>query len=150
MRQKQKGKKPKLRASYSTPSQRKTKAILKDLPLETSFHFYEEIGKPTGQVATSLLDFCSKLASAQSLQLQASLVFHMKRGDFVTWIKQVVGDSELADKIGKISADDHNLAEKLHQTVDDRIKQLKEATIEYSIIPEERDALTYVELAHLT
>lgn len=148
MRQKQKRKSSKQKPSYSTPSQRQTKAILKDLPLETSFHFYEEIGKPTGQVATSLLDFCSKLASAQSLQLQASLAFHMKRGDFVTWIKQAVGDSELADMIGKISADDQNLAEKLHQTVDNRIKQLKDATIEYSIIPEDRDTLAYVELAH--
>lgn len=148
MRQNQKGKKPKPGLSYSMPSRRKTTAILKDLPLEMSFHFYAEIGKPTGQVATSLLDFCNKLASAQSLQLQASLVFHMKRGDFVTWIKQSVGDPELADSIGEISAGDHNLAEKLHQTVDNRIKQLKETTIEYSIIPEDRDAPTYVELAH--
>jgi len=113
-----------------------------------SFRFYQEIGKPTGQVATSLLDFCSKLASAQSLQLQASLVFHMKRGDFVMWIKQTLGDRELADKIREISADDHNLAEKLHQTVADRIKELKEATIEYSIIPEDRNPPMYVELAH--
>jgi len=130
------------------PSQRQTKTILKDLPVETSFHFYEEVGKPTGQVATSLLDFCGKLASAQSLQLQASLVFHMKRGDFATWIKQSLGDNELADMIGKINANDQNLAEKLHQTVDNRIKQLREATIEYSIIPEDRDVLTYAELAH--
>ena len=147
MRQKQKRKSSK-KSSYSTPSQRQTKAILKDLPVETSFHFYEEIGKPTGQVATSLLDFCGKLASAQSLQLQASLVFHMKRGDFATWIKKAVGDSELADMIGKISVDDQNLAEKLHQTVDNRIKQLKEATIEYSIIPEDSDVLAHIELAH--
>lgn len=130
------------------PSQRKAKAILKDLPHEKSFHFYEEIGKPNGQVATGLLDFCTKLASAKSFQLQASLVFHMKRGDFVTWIKQAVGDPELADEVGKISADDHNLAEKLHQIVDTRIKELKEMTIEYSIIPEDSNAAPYVELAH--
>lgn len=148
MSKNQKGKKSKSGLSYSVSSGRKTTAILKDLPLEMSFHFYAEIGKPTGQVATSLLDFCGKLASAQSLQLQTSLVFHMKRGDFVTWIKQSVGDLELADSINEISADDHYLAEKLHQTVDNRIKQLKETTIEYSIIPEDRDALTYVKLAH--
>jgi hypothetical protein len=130
------------------PSQRKVKAILIDLPQEMSFHFYEEIGKPNGQVATGLLDFCSKLASAQSLQLQASLVFHMKRGDFVTWIKQAVGDVELANEIGKISADEHNLAEKLHQTVDTRIRELKKMTIEYSIIPEDNSTASYVELAH--
>ena len=133
---------------YSIPSQRKTKAILRDLPLEMSFRFYEEIGKPTAQVATSLLDFCDKLASAQSLQLRFSLAFHMKRGDFVAWIKQAVGDSELANKIGEISADDQDLAEKLYHAVDNRIKQLKEAAIEYTIIPEDRDALKYVELAH--
>jgi hypothetical protein len=130
------------------PSQRKVKAILRNLPLEMNFHFYEEIGKPTGQVASSLLDFSSKLASANSPQTQASLTFHMKRGDFATWIRQAIGDSELADKIGEISPNDHNLAEKLHQTLDGRIQQLKEAVIEYSIIPEDRDATTHIELMH--
>jgi len=148
MKQKQKRSSAKQKTSYSSTSQRQTKAILRDLSVEQGFHFYEEIGKPTGQVATSLLDFCNKLASSQSPQLQASLVFHMKRGDFAAWIKESVGDSELAEKIGKISPDEHNLAQKLRQTVDNRINQLKAVTIEYAIIPEDRDAVTYVELAH--
>jgi len=140
MRTKHKSKRTKRTTGYSAPSQRKAKAILRDLPLEMNFHFYEEMGKPTGQVASSLLDFNSKVASADSPQTQASLTFHMKRGDFATWIRQAIGDSELADKIGEISPSDHNLAEKLHRALDDRIQQLREALIEVSIIPEERDA----------
>jgi hypothetical protein len=148
MRTKNKSKRTKRTPSYSVPSQRKIKAILRDLPLEMNFHFYEDVGKPTGQVASSLLDFSSKLASANSPQAQASLTFHMKRGDFATWIRQAIGDSELADKIGEISPNDHNLAERLRGTLDNRIQQLKEAIIEYSIIPEERDATTHVELVY--
>jgi len=147
MKLKSKSKRAKSTPSYSILSQQKTKAILRDLPLETHFHFYEEIGKPTGQVATNLIDFCSKLTSAQSPQSQASLIFHMKRGDFAAWIKQAVGDSELADKISKINPNSYSLAEKLRQTVNDRIKQLKDAVIEYSIVPEDRDTMTHVELA---
>jgi len=147
MKLKSKSKRTKSTPSYSIPSQQKTKAILRDLPLEMHFHFYEEIGKPTGQVATNLIDFCSKLASAQSPQAQASLIFHMKRSDFAAWIRQAVGDSDLADKISKINPNNHSLAEKLHQTVNDRIEQLKEAVTEYSIVPEDRDTMTHVELA---
>lgn len=148
MKQRQKRKSSKQKPSYSSTSQRKTKAILRDLPVELGFHFYEEIDKPTGQVATSLLDFCNKLTSVQSSQLLASLVFHMKRGDFAAWIKEAVGDAELAEKISKISPDEHNLVDRLRQTVDNRINQLKATTIEYAIIPEDHDAITHVELAH--
>lgn len=139
---------PKSTSSQLTPSPQKIKTILRDLPLEQSFHFYEEIDKPTGQVATNLLDFCSKLASAESPQARTSLTFHVRRGDFATWIRDAIGDSELADKIGKINPNNPRLAKSLHMTVDNRIKQLKEALVEYSVIPEGQQAIPYVQRTH--
>jgi len=135
-------------SSYPIPSQQKIKAILRDLPPNLAFHFYEEMGRPTGQVAISLLDFCSKLASVESPQTHGSLRFHMKRGDFANWIKQTLGDSELASKINIISPNDRSLAKKLHKTVNGRIKQLKEALIEHSIVPEDHLSMAHFELVH--
>jgi hypothetical protein len=129
------------------PSPRKIKAILRDLPPELRFQFYEDIGKPTGQESSSLLDFCCKLGSAQSPQLHTSLTFHMRRGDFAVWIKEAVGDSELATKISKINPNGSSLENRLHRTVDARIKQLKDALMEYSIVPEDQPSAVHLEPA---
>jgi len=134
--------------SYPIPQQQKIKAILRNLPSDLAFQFYEEIGKPTGQAAFSLLDFCSKLASVESPQTHSSLKFHMKRGDLANWMKQTLGDSELAYKINKISPNDRSLAKKLHKTVNDRIKQLKDALIEHSIVPEDHLSMAHFERVH--
>ncbi len=126
------------KASHSTPTPQKARTILRNLPLEQGFCFYEAINKPIGQVTTNLLDFCNKLASAKSLQAQTSLAFHTRRGDFAAWIKETVGDSELADKIGKADPNNPRLAKSLCKTVDVRIKQLKRVLIEYAVVPEDQ------------
>lgn len=148
MTSKRKKKRTRPKSTHSTPSPQKIKAILRDLPSNLSFHFYEEIGKPIGQVATNLLDLSRIFASAQSQGAQASLMFHMRRGDFAKWIREVVGDSELANKIAKIQPDDRRLQSKLYKTVDDRIQKLKEAWIKHSIIPEDHPAMMYLEQMH--
>ena len=125
-------------ARCSKPSQQKLKAILRDLSAAQHFRFYEEIGKPTGHAATSLLDLCSKLASAQSPQAHASLTFHTRRGDFAAWIREAVGDLELADNISQINPDDRHLAKKLHKAVDERVKQLKTGLVDFAVIPEDQ------------
>ena len=130
--------KKKAKTNQPILSPQKIMAILRNLSPEQSFHFYEEIGKPTGQVATNLLDFCNTLASAESPQAQNSLAFHARRADFAAWIKDAIGDSELAEKLAKTDPNNPRLAKSLHKTVDTRIKQLKEALIEYSVIPEEQ------------
>jgi hypothetical protein len=145
-KRKRKSTKPKQR--YSTPSQQKIEAILRDLPSNLAFHFYEDIGKPSGQVAINLLEFDHILASAKSGKDQASLKFHLQRGDFAAWIRQAIGDSELADKIAKIKPNHRSLARKLHKTVDDRINQLKEALIEFSIVPEDYPSRKHLDLVH--
>lgn len=136
------------KSTHPTPSPQKIKAILRDLPSNLSFHFYEEIGRPIGQVATNLLDLNHIFASAQSQGAHASLMFHMRRGDFATWIREAVGDSELANKIAKIQPDDRRLQRKLHKTVDDRIQKLKESLIKHSIVPEDHPAMMHLEQMH--
>jgi hypothetical protein len=132
-------------ARCAIPSQQKLNAILRELPAAQHFQFYEDIGKPTGHVATSLLDLCDKLASAQSPQAQASLEFHTQRGDFATWVREAIGDPELADMISRISPDDRRLAKKLHKAVDERVKQLKAGLVDFAVIPEDQRIMPSVE-----
>jgi len=96
--------------------------ILRTVPHEKAFYFYDGIGKPTGQVAASLTEFCSKINTATS----TCLVFHLKRKDFENWIRKTIRDSQLAKKIGNINPNDFSLTTKLYATVNTRIKELKE------------------------
>ena len=95
--------------------------ILKTVPHEKAFYFYEGIGKPTGQVAASLTEFCNKINTVPS----TCLVFHLKRKDFENWIRKTIRDSQLPKKIGNINPNDFNLKTKLYATVNMHIKELK-------------------------
>jgi DNA-binding Lrp family transcriptional regulator len=76
----------------------KGKAILKAItpvPKESAFHFYTEIGQPTGFSAESLKDFYEiiKRVAAESLE------FHLYREDFENWIKSAFEDKALANNL---------------------------------------------------
>ncbi len=71
----------------------KAEEILGYRPMEKSFHFYADVGKPLNIYATSLGDFCDKIVKVDS----SSLGFHMTRGDFEAWFTSL-GDAELARK----------------------------------------------------
>jgi alpha-amylase len=75
------------------------KRILRRVPATRAFIFFQEFAKPTSFVAFSLEEFHSllKVVSLQSIE------FHVRRGDFETWIRHVIGDTELADAIRRIS-----------------------------------------------
>jgi len=97
--------------------------ILSAFSYKRAFFFYEEIGKPIGEAAMSLSDFCNKINKIPS----KSLVFHLKRGDFENWIRDVIGDVELARRMGNIRVEKgHGIKRKLYQCVCDRITELKE------------------------
>lgn len=98
---------------------------------------------PTNQIARSLLEFYNLINSDQSHQKKASLKFHMKRDDFAKWIKEAIKDAKLADKISKISPKDPRLERKLNKAIKDRINQLRDNLVEYSIIPEDNYATVY-------
>jgi hypothetical protein len=104
-------------------SKEKASEILGTVTYSRAFFFYEEIGKPLGKAAISLSDFCNKINTIPP----KSLVFHQERRDFENWIKDVIGDVELARRIGNIRAKKvQTIRKKLHQCVSDRITELRE------------------------
>jgi len=102
--------------------------ILGTLTQEKAFFFYEDVGRPTGESATSLTDFCSKINTVTPV----SLSFHLKRGDFESWTKNAIGDIELASRITKIRRSkakwksDATLRRKLYGVVRDRVVELQD------------------------
>ncbi len=102
--------------------------ILGNVVYDKAFFFYEDIGKPTGDFAVNLSDFCNKI-NTMSPKVVA---FHLKRGDFENWIQEIIGDSELSQRIKKLKTNKRAskkqtiLRNKLHATVRDRIAELKD------------------------
>ena len=83
----------------------KGKAALKvftPVSSEMGFHFYFSIGQPTGFTAQTLEEFYRfiKQVSADSLE------FHLYRGDFENWLRDVLKDSDLAEAIGNLKTDE--------------------------------------------
>jgi hypothetical protein len=72
--------------------------ILRSVPEEEGFRFYLAIGEPTGETAVSLADFINKIRTVDV----RSVNFHFPRKDFEKWIRGVIGDAELALRIGRI------------------------------------------------
>lgn len=72
---------------------KKATDILSYLPVEKSFHFYADYGKPLEVHAANLQDFCEKMMNVDT----SSIEFHTHRGDFETWFNGL-GDAELARK----------------------------------------------------
>jgi hypothetical protein len=89
---------------------------------EEAFFFYETLGKPTGASAKSIYDFLDK---AKTISLE-SLVFHLQRGDFQNWIAKILGDSELAENLGKISClNNPSLRVDVCRVLENRLKEVK-------------------------
>lgn len=102
--------------------------ILGTVVYDKAFFFYEDIGKPTGEYAVSLSDFCNKI----NMVSPRSLAFHLKRGDFENWIREILGDAELSARVGKLKTSktlwkkDAVLKNRLHDTVKDRVAELQD------------------------
>lgn len=69
-----------------------------EVPENSEFHFYTEIGRYTGLSAGSLKDFRDML---KKVDVEA-LEFHVQRGDFENWISSVFEDKKLVNKVKKI------------------------------------------------
>jgi hypothetical protein len=93
--------------------------LLNTVPFENSFHFYTELGKYTGITASSIVEFAEKL---KTVPIQ-SVTFHFQRQDFQKWLKNTIGDEELAERIDQIKAQDENLRKELTKTVQNRITE---------------------------
>ena len=119
-------KKVKIRKSRQLEVNIDAARILRIVGDKEAFYFYETFGKPTGDSARSLSDFLEKI---KSVKLE-SLVFHLQRKDFQNWVRETLGDCELARKIGRIpSTYDENLRTKIQSTVENRIKELDAASV---------------------
>jgi hypothetical protein len=110
--------------SLGLPEIDKQKAIeiLAYLPVEKSFHFYADYGKPLGVHAASLQDFCDKIVTMDA----GSIEFHTSRGDFEAWFN-TLGDAELARKMLLIREQKmlgEELRRKLHETTKNRFEEL--------------------------
>jgi DNA-binding transcriptional ArsR family regulator len=100
----------------------KAAEILAYLPVEKSFHFYADIGKPLNIYAASLGDFCDKILKVDA----PSIEFHINRGDFEAWFNGL-GDTELARKtllVREQKIFGENLRKKLYEIVRSRCDAL--------------------------
>jgi hypothetical protein len=102
--------------------------MLGNTAYDKAFFFYEDIGKPTGDLAVSLSDLCNKISTINP----RSLAFHLKRGDFENWVQEIIGDAELVRRMRKLKTnkttwrDEATLRNKLHTTVRNRISELQD------------------------
>ena len=97
--------------------------ILSPVPYAQGFHFFMPDGHYSGETAMSL---CSFLRDLGSVDVQ-SIKFHFDRGDFQKWLRNTVGDQELAriiDELDKESPEE-NLQNKLAGVVQKRISELQ-------------------------
>ena len=102
--------------------------ILRRVPESQGFRFYLAIDEPTGETAVSLTEFVEKL---ETIEVQ-SVNFHYPRKDFQKWIREVLGDAELAlrlSKIGRIRLGIRGeaLRSEILRTVQARLTELKAA-----------------------
>ncbi len=103
---------------------------------DEAFYFYEAVGKPTGEIARNLCDFLDKVKSVKS----ESLIFHLQRRDFQTWVEKILGDPKLAKEIGGISSSNSDdIRVKICETVENRIKELGESSA--AILVDENQAV---------
>jgi hypothetical protein len=96
---------------------------LNAVPYDNGFHFYTGIGNYTGVTATSLAEFAEKLQTIDN----SSIRFHFQRADFRKWIKNTIGDPELAKRMNMIKPElsDEKLRQELLKVVQARIVELK-------------------------
>ncbi len=97
--------------------------ILRSVPYNQGFHFFIGVGKYTGETAIDLFAFYEELRVIES----ESLSFHFPRHDFQKWITETLGDSELADRIDKISPQqpEEKMKRELVETLEARLSELQ-------------------------
>jgi hypothetical protein len=104
----------------------KNQELLSTFPYEKGFHFYTQLGNYTGITATSLDESASKL---QTIPVE-SVTFHFLRDDFQKWLRNTVGDEELASRVDQLKklpswSSDENLRKELVKTVEKRLSELR-------------------------
>lgn len=98
--------------------------ILKSVPLDQSFLFFEDIGKYTGKSARNLDEF---FEITKTVEVE-SVTFHFGRGDFDKWIKESLCDAQLAKRMKRIkkTSSGEELRNKMLRIVRRRLNELNE------------------------
>jgi hypothetical protein len=99
---------------------------LRAVPRVQGFHFYKAIGYCIGVTSCSLEELADSLQKVCS----EAVIFHFERGDFQNWIRDIIGDAELAQRIDEMKMCSRQLSEEccrkeLVQRVNIRILQLE-------------------------
>jgi hypothetical protein len=107
-------------------SNNETKNPLRVVLDSKGFHFYTGVSDYCGVSVHSLEEFADAL---QYVCIEA-VVFHFERGDFQNWIRDIIGDDELAQIIDNIKACERHLAaescrKEIVERVNIRILQLE-------------------------
>lgn len=104
-------------------------AILKPVPKEKAFYFYNDLGNYTGKSAASLKEFAEKIQDVDA----RSLAFHLQRRDFENWITEVLKDEMLAkqirDNLRATNSKGEDLRKRLYSIVTSRLEQLKRTPV---------------------
>jgi hypothetical protein len=87
-------------------SDNKIKNPLRVVSHAQGFHFYTAVGDYCGVSVHSLEEF----ADALQYVCSEAIVFHFERGDFQNWIRDIIGDNELAKKLDDIKMCERHLA----------------------------------------
>jgi hypothetical protein len=116
--------------TLETPSEKRampklmSSQLLNSVQYEKGFHFLTEPGKYTGITATSLNEYAKKLNTVPV----ESVKFHFQRQDYQKWLRDTIGDEELAKRIDNIDgtkmSSDEDLRMELSKTVQNRIAEL--------------------------
>lgn len=101
----------------------KAQSILRSVSYSQGFHFFTAIGEYTGETATDLFTFYEGLKAIDD----KSLSFHFQRHDFQNWVKNTLGDPELAKRIEETTPQQpllNALKKNLINIVNTRLKEL--------------------------
>ncbi len=100
---------------------------LEPVPEDKAFYFYLGENKPVGLAARSLGEFYDAVKMVDS----ASLVFHVQRGDFEKWAREVLRNEELAAEFAELrfaNLSGENLRDRLCGSVERSYKILSAFT----------------------
>ena len=98
--------------------------ILQHVSVERGFTFFYEFARPTQITVQSLYEFLSALKTVGI----KSIEFHVEQGDFERWIRQVVGDNQLAEELEALAKEKlkgEALRKRMLDIVKRRINNLK-------------------------
>lgn len=97
--------------------------VLRTVPKEKAFYFFNSTGNYNGKSAFSLKEFMERINEVNV----KSLEFHLYRGDFEKWISEVLQDEELTEEVKKLQKFDlagEVLRNRLYTIVSKHLEQI--------------------------